>query len=237
MATMFASGLLVRKSILSLRRNRMDIYSRAISFADIRWYVLSFVPMVFFWESAYHRLWVYLPFLLLISAIAICLAIESRNILLKICVAGLILLYVIGNISANLQYIQTFPRNSLGNTEEVARMILGDAQKRNIHNYNYQVLYYTPYGYGNYNLATVLYFLQEAGGYPVTFLKHGNDVERLRINTPDTDAVYLICRWDIPASEALEKCNDVFLLQNTGYSLESVAKLPIGKVFIYTKNK
>lgn len=228
-------GVLAWQSIRSLPRERAAIYTRAFSFVDIRWYIVSFVPMVFFWESAYHRLWVYLPILFLISALVIRLAFESRNTWLRVCVGVMVAFYSIGNTSANWRHITTFPKNSLGNTEHAALSILSDVEKRGVTNHDYQVLYYTPYGYGNYNLATILYFLQEYSGYPVNFLKNGNDIDRYSINTPHAEAVYLICRWDIPAGESTEKCSDVFVRQNPTYVLDIVTVLPLGRIFVYIK--
>lgn len=227
--------VMINKDIRSFPQARADLYGRAFSFVSIRWYLISFIPMVIFWENAYHRLWVYLPIHLLLFTLISRYAIESRNVWIKICVGIIGAIFIIGNISANWIRINTFPRNTLGNTEEAAIHILSDAHQEGIECKDYQILYYTRYGYGNYNLATIMYFIQQYGGCPVQFLKHGNDIERYRINTPHTNTVYLICRNDISLSEQLKRCNDYFLNNNPSYISNGAYSVKLGEIYKYKR--
>jgi hypothetical protein len=227
--------ILAHRSISYLPKNRAEFYAKAFSFTNSMWVALSLLFMIIFWENAYHRLSIFFPFVFLLFSFCLRLALEVRHVWFRIIISVVFCLYVIGNASA-IWNMMTGPKNNyLAKTEEVVRYIIADTNKQKIINNDYGVLYYTPYGYGNYNLPSVLYFLQKDAGYPVKFLKAGNDIDRYGINTASFNVVYLICGYfrDISESDAL--CRNKFLEKNPMYYLQNFISLPLGYLYVFIR--
>ena len=225
----------VRRVAGALPPDKAKLYNRALAFINITWVLLSMITMIVFWENAYHRLWVFFPIVFLLSSFCFRLALDTRLTWYRFCVGLIFCLYIIGNISATRTWITRTDTNDFAKTEDAVRYIITDVKTQKISDYNYGVLYYTTYGYGNYNLGAVLYFLQKDAGYPVRFLKAGNDIDRYGINTSTFGTVYLICRYFPNINASHERCRNKFLEWNPRYVLRRFVVLPLGDLYIFTR--
>jgi hypothetical protein len=227
--------LLAHRISSQLPKKKAQLYTNALTFTNSIWLALSLILMIVFWENAYHRLSIFFPFLFLLFSFCFRLALEVRQVWFRVIILVIFSIYVIGNATAIWNMMTGPKKNYLAKTEDAVRYIIADTKKQDISNNDYGVLYYTPYGYGNYNLPAVLYFLQKDAGYPVKFLKAGNDIDRFGINTSSFRIVYLICGYFRDISESDKQCRNKFLEWNSMYNLQKFVSLPLGYLYIFER--
>ncbi|HUD19165.1 MAG TPA: hypothetical protein VMR81_01875 [Patescibacteria group bacterium] len=225
--------ILSRRTVKTLRLNIRHAYQTVWTFMNPLWLCVCFIPVVFFWENAFHRLNVYYPLLLIMFVVCAKIAYVGHSWLLKYIVILLFCVYCFGALASYHTTLANHTISEYKETETIADFILQDSRKRKLSN-SFGVFYYTPYGYGNYNAPAVFYFLQQESSYHPQFLSP-YWTDKSTVNSATTDAAYLICRYYETIEDIMSRCRNMFLLWNPLYHVAEEKIFPLEQLFILTK--
>ncbi len=214
----------------SLRRKHQTIWS----FINPLLLCVCIVPVICYWENAFHRLNIYYPLLLIIFVACVNIAHINHSQLLRYVVIFLLCVYCFGALASYYTVLTSNTVSEYTETEVLSNAILRDAKRRKLHN-SFEIFYYTPYGYGDYNAPAIFYFLEQNSSYHPQFLSpYWADTSTVNIAT--TAGAYLVCRYYENVRDMLSRCRDMFIQWNPKYRVTEEQIFPLEQLFILTKN-
>ncbi len=193
-------------------------YRIAWKFFRLDWLILGFLLVIFFQSDIYgHRLWAFLPFLLLILAYCLRLALEVNRkwyLLLTLLVVGI---YLLANALSLVGWFFLQPENEVANSRKLADYLVRDMASKHFSPELVTILTYKPGEYENYDLPPIVFFLQKEISYNLSLNTYANDLDRQSLNIHPKPYVYLICKDFTNYMEAVKACRKKFLNDNPQY--------------------
>lgn len=218
------------------------MYREALSFFQLPWLVVGFFGIIFFrsmfnYDWSWHRLFGFLPFLFLLFGLVLRFAVSYRR-LWHVGIAFFLLgLYLLGN---GLVFFRWFTRSNnvknLSDTREIAVYIDASAKIEHLANSDFAFLSYALDDYWSYTATPELYFLGELRGYPVRFIKTGNDIDR-NLNNPSLPYVFLACKefWQI--EDIYGACLRKFFERFPNYTVTAQKLFPLNTMVFTLKKR
>lgn len=193
-------------------------YRFAWKFFRLDWLFLGFLLVIFFQSDIYgHRLWAFLPFLLLILAYCLRLALEVNHkwhLLLTLLLVGI---YLLANVLSLAGWFFLQPGNEVANSRKLADYLVRDMASKRLPPELVTILTYKPGEYENYDLPPIIFFLQKEIDYSLSLNVYANDLDRQSLNIHPKPYVYLLCKDFTNYMEAVKVCRKKFLSDNPQY--------------------
>lgn len=172
-------------------------------------------------QAESHRVWVFLPFALLLFGLYIRHAIQHPSQLFRYTILIYSFFYVASNSALVQSRLASDSNSDVRVLKEQGRYMHDTSVSREIPLRDIQIVSYIPGDTDNYNIFPYLYELHTRYGYPVIFVDAGNDVDRQQMNNPTKAYVFLACTY-YPRYEAVQQdCLGYFLKHHPEYTLLS----------------
>ena len=168
-----------------------------------------------------HRSWAFLPFLFIILAFLGRLAFDIKNFWYKVGTFFLLSIMVISNLTLIKEYYFDYTSLWIPTTFQVANYIISDIDREGLPINNTSTFLIGPNDFYAYDLAPILYHLQEKINYPIQFVPEGNEVDRGALMYAETSVLYLVCRDFESRIESEKYCMHSFLGVNPFYEFVS----------------